>query len=310
MPQQLAYIVQQLLNVAQLAGFYLPLALAFAIMQATTRRIFLGLGEVAMFASFAAIYMCFAGLLRGEDDIASALEALALAIACGAALGFAIARVALGKSLQASPLAFMIASIGFAIAMSETMRVATGAKDIWVPPLFSGQVVAAVGGDFPIQVSAIAALGIAIGTAAIIIAAVILKWTRFGLVWRACCQSQKLASLGGIDSSVISALAFALAGGLAGVTGWTSAIVYGGANFSVGMMIGFKAMFASVIGGFGTLRGAIMGAVALSFLEVAWSATFSTAYRDVAVFAIMVLALVIRPEGLLGAQDMRESEEW
>jgi branched-chain amino acid transport system permease protein len=309
MPQQAAYIVQQLVNVTQLASFYLPLALAFAIMQATTRRIFLGLGEVAMFASFAAIYVCFAALLRGEEDIVSALSALALAIACGAALGFVIASFVLGKSLLQSPLAFMIASIGFAIALSEGMRVATGAKDIWVPPLFSGETFAEIGGDFPIKLSAIATLGIVVGTASVVLVLAALKWTRFGLVWRACCQSLKLASLTGIDADAVSRLAFALAGGLAGVTGWTSAIVYGGANFSVGMMIGFKAMFASVIGGFGSLRGAVLGALVLAFIEVSWSAVFSTAYRDVAVFAIMGLALVIKPEGLLGMRDTRESEE-
>jgi branched-chain amino acid transport system permease protein len=93
------------------------------------------------------------------------------------------------------------------------------------------------------------------------------------------------------------------------VTGWASAIVYGGANFSVGLMIGFKAMFASVIGGFGTVRGAVVGALLLAFIEVAWSSTFSTGYRDVAVFTIMVLALIIRPEGLFGIQSTRESEE-
>ena len=306
MSQQAAYLLQQLVNVVQLASFYLPLALAFAIMQATTRRIFLGLGEVAMFGSFAAIYVCFAGLLRGEDDIVSALEALGMAIGSGAALGYVIARLALGKNLLQSPLAFMIASIGFAIAMSEGMRVVTGAKDIWVPPLFSGEVAAEIG---DVRISAMAGLGMAVGVASVALAGAILKWTRFGLVWRACCQSLKLASLTGIDADAVSRLAFALAGGLAGVTGWTSAIVYGGANFSVGMMIGFKAMFASVIGGFGTLRGAVAGGVALALIEVSWSAFFSTAYRDVAVFAIMVVALIIRPEGLFGMQGTRESEE-
>ena len=309
MPQQAAYIVQQLINVAQLASFYLPLALAFAIMQATTRRIFLGLGEVAMFASFAAIYTCFAGMLRGNTDLASAIEALALAMACGAALGYVIARLVLGKSLLQSPLAFMISSIGFAIAASEGMRVATGAKDIWVPPLLAGAIFAEIHGTFPIKLSAIAALGIAVGTTSVIVACIVLERSRFGLLWRGCCQSLKLASLAGVDADTVSRFAFALAGALAGVTGWSSAIVYGGANFSIGMMIGFKAMFASVIGGFGTLRGAVAGGLVLAVIEVGWSAFFSTAYRDVAVFAIMVLALVIKPEGLWGDPTRRESEE-
>jgi branched-chain amino acid transport system permease protein len=99
----------------------------------------------------------------------------------------------------------------------------------------------------------------------------------------------------------VAALSFALAGALTGVTGWTSAIVYGGASFSVGLMLGFKAMFASVIGGFGTLRGAVAGAIVLAMAETGWSALFSTVYRDVAVFGLIVLILVVRPQGLFGS---------
>ncbi len=93
------------------------------------------------------------------------------------------------------------------------------------------------------------------------------------------------------------------------MTGWTSAISYGGADFSIGLMVGFKAMFASVIGGFGSLRGAALGAVALAIMEVSWSAAFSTAYRDVAVFAMIIVILVLKPEGLLGIWQQRESED-
>ena len=139
--------------------------------------------------------------------------------------------------------------------------------------------------------------------------ALLLARTQFGLLWRATSQAPKLAALTGVNAAGISATSFALAGGLSGLTGWTSAISYGGADFSIGLMVGFKAMFASVIGGFGSLRGAAAGAVILAVLEVAWSAWFSTAYRDVAVFAIIVAVLVLRPEGLLGQARHRESED-
>lgn len=67
-------------------------------------------------------------------------------------------------------------------------------------------------------------------------------------------------------------------------------------------------MFASVVGGFGSLRGAIIGTLLLAIVEVLWSALFSTTYRDVAVFAIIIIILLLKPEGLAGLGQRRESE--
>lgn len=300
--------LQQMLNGVQLASFYLPLAVAFAIIQAITRRIFLSFGDFAMFGSFAAIYACFAALVRGDSDVMASMWALALAVTSGAALGALIARIVMGRRLLQNPLAFMIASIGISIALQEVMRLQSSNHDIWVPPLFSGLSVFALEGVFPVKFSVMSAMAIGVGFASVGIVGLLLHFTRFGLHWRACSQSLKLSALCGLDPSLVAHQSFAIAGALAGVTGWTSAISYGGANFSTGLMVGFKAMFASVIGGFGSLRGAVLGACALAFIEVMWSALFSTTYRDVASFAIIIMILLLRPEGLAGLTSERESE--
>jgi branched-chain amino acid transport system permease protein len=77
----------------------------------------------------------------------------------------------------------------------------------------------------------------------------------------------------------------------------------------MGLMLGFKAMFASVIGGFGTIPGAIAGGIFLAFLETLWSATFPLAYRDVAVFGFIILILMVKREGLYSSTNRRESED-
>jgi branched-chain amino acid transport system permease protein len=68
----------------------------------------------------------------------------------------------------------------------------------------------------------------------------------------------------------------------------------------MGLMLGLKALFASIIGGFGTLGGAVTGAFVLAFLETIWATFFPLGYRDVAVFMLILSLLVIRPQGLLG----------
>ncbi len=300
MNPDLAFHLQMVLNALQLGAFYLPLALAFALIQGITRRIFLSAGDLAMFASFAAVYVAFDQMLHGATDWRVYFASLAAAIVCGAALGFAVSRIVLGEKLLASPLAFMIASLGLAIALLELMRLQSRARDVWVPPLFSGSYTFYVEGGFPLRLSLITTLAIAAGVTAAVLVAVLLTRSSFGRQWRAVAQSPKLAALSGVNGLAVAGITFALAGALAGVTGWTSSMAYGGANFSTGMMIGFKAMFAAVIGGFGSLRGAALGAFLLAGAEVLWSIQFSTAYRDVAIFSLITLALVLKPEGLLG----------
>lgn len=305
-----AYLLQQVFNALQLSAFYLPLSVAFAMIQAVTRRIFLSLGDLAMFASFAAVYSAFHVMVVGGGDLASSATGLCLAMLCGGALGFAVSRLMLNRELLGFPMAFMIGSIGLAIVLQELMRIQTGGANIWIPPLLADQHVLIAGSDFPMRVGLLPVISIIVSVSAILAVCAWMKWSQFGLAWRACAQHPQLASLCGVNAHHVAALSFATAGVLSGITGWTSSIVYGGADFSIGLAVGFKAMFASVVGGFGSMRGAVAGAVILAVLEVAWSAAFSLSYREVAVFCFIVLVLVFRPEGLLGlARRTRSLEE-
>jgi branched-chain amino acid transport system permease protein len=303
------YWLQQALNIVQLASFYLPLALAFALIQGITRRVFLSLGNLAMFGSFAAIYVCLDSFLRGFSDGPAVLLSLVAALLCGAAMGIVVSRLVLGKALLEHPMAFMIASVGLAIVIQEVMRLQSMSRNIWIPPPFQGQFLTEIGGSYPVRLSAMT--WIAAGVSIFFVLCVLLMVTRtsFGRQWRASAQSRELSSLCGVDVNHVAALTFGLSGALAGLTGWTSSISYGGASFSIGLAVGFKAMFASVIGGFGTLRGACLGAFILAAVEVLWSAFFPGQYREVAVFTVIIVCLILKPEGLLGEKDQWSREQ-
>jgi Branched-chain amino acid ABC-type transport system, permease components len=73
-------------------------------------------------------------------------------------------------------------------------------------------------------------------------------------------------------------------------------------------VLGLKALFASILGGFGTIGGAIAGGIVLAALETMWTAFFPIVYRDVAVFSLVVLVLIVKPDGLLGVTIRRDSE--
>jgi branched-chain amino acid transport system permease protein len=309
MSKELAYFLQQALNATQLATFYVPLAVAFALIQAITRKVFLSFGDVSMFGSFAGVYICFASLLQGYDELPAALMSLVMAILCAGALGHAAARHVFAPLVNGSSQAFMIAAIGFSIALQEVMRMQTGGRDIWIPPLFQGSNLIFLSGRFTLQIPmmTVFSMGLAVLTVAGLVT--VLAFTRFGRNWQACAQEISLAKLCGVNTESVMRQTFMLGAGLSAVSGWIAAISYGGTSFSSGLMLGFKAMFAAVIGGFGSLKGAIIGAISLAVLEVLWSATFSTAYRDVGVFSFIVFVLLLRPEGLAGIGSQRESEK-
>ena len=136
----------------------------------------------------------------------------------------------------------------------------------------------------------------------------VMHYTATGRFWMACSQSEKLARLCGVDTSSVLVWSCVGSAALASVSGWIVAVAYGGVTFSMGLMLGFKAMFASVIGGFGTLNGAIVGGMFLAFVETLWTATLPLAYRDVGVFGLIILILILKPEGILGSAIRRESE--
>ena len=308
MNHQGAYILQQALNIAQLACFYMPLAAAFALIQAITKRVFLSFGDFAMFGSFAAVYICFGRLLQGDSDLTAALLSLAAAMICAGALGQAAARYVFAPLMKGASLSFMIAALGFSIALQELMRLTSDARDIWVPPLFRSQAIRMIDTPYPVNLTLSSLLAMGLAVASLIALGLLLKRTQFGRKWQAVAQNETLARLCGVNTPRIIEVTFIVGSALAAVSGWTSAISYGGTNFFVGVMLGFKAMFAAVIGGFGSVRGAIIGAGFLAILEVVWSANFGTSYRDAGVFGIIIFILLLKPEGLGGDATHRESE--
>jgi branched-chain amino acid transport system permease protein len=303
------YWLQQFLNALTLASFYMPLAVAYALVQGITNKIFLSFGDFAMYAAFAAIYAALAGQVAGNETVLVLLGSIGIAIACSSALGKFAANQVFAPLISKSSQAFMIASVGISIVLQEIMRIQSGNRDLWLPVFFDGQNVKIYDGPFPVQIGFMQIIAILLSLAAISVLAYVMNRTATGRFWMACSQSERLARLCGVNTSNVLVWSCVGSAALASVSGWIVAVAYGGVTFSMGLMLGFKAMFASVIGGFGTLNGAIVGGLFLAFVETLWTATLPLAYRDVGVFGFIILILVLKPEGILGSAVRRESEE-
>jgi branched-chain amino acid transport system permease protein len=302
------YWLQQLINVLTLASFYIPLAAAYALVQGITNKIFLSFGDFAMYAAFASVYAAMSGQLAGYDMALVLAGALVMAALSAGALGRFTGATVFASLVDKPSHAFMIAGVGLSITLQELMRLQSGNRDVWLQPPFEGAAFPIYHGSFDVQLGYTHAYAIAASVIAVALVLLAMRFTAFGRNWRACSQSQKLAMLCGVDARAVLLTSCMLSAALASVSGWIIAVVYGGVSFSLGLMLGFKAMFASVIGGFGTLHGAILGGLFLAAAETLWSALFPMAYRDAAVFGLIIFILTLKPGGLASSFSRRESE--
>ena len=115
-----------------------------------------------------------------------------------------------------------------------------------------------------------------------------------------------MAALLGVDVDRTISLTFVIGAALAAVAGLMFMIYYGVVNFNDGFVPGVKAFTAAVLGGIGSLPGAMLGGLLIGLIEVFWAGYFTSEYKDVAVFAILVLVLIFRPTGLLGKPEIEK----
>ncbi len=128
----------------------------------------------------------------------------------------------------------------------------------------------------------------------------IINRTRLGRMCRAVQQDRKMASIPGINTDRIISLVFVIGAAMAGLAGVLITMNYGTFDFYVGFVIGIKAFTAAVLGGIGSLPGAMLGGLILGVAEAQFSGMVNSDYKDVFSFGLLVLILIFRPQGLLG----------
>ncbi len=298
-----AYALQQLVNAIALAAVYALLATAYSLIYGLVGRINLAFGEIAALGAYGAIGGVAAAVALGVGDAIAGL-ALALVLAAAISAGWSLlvgrmvvqplhARYRLGQPI-------LIATAAVALSVQEFLRISQGARERWTPPAFNQPIALARAEDFIVTVTpmqiVVAALGLAAATGVLLL----LGRTRFGRAWRAFADDPGTAALLGVNGARLLASTFLLAGLLAGLTGWIVAAYYGNISFSMGAMLGLKALVAAVIGGIGSVPGAFLGGVTVALIEAAWSAYFDITARDIVVFSLLIVVFVLRPGGLLG----------
>jgi branched-subunit amino acid ABC-type transport system permease component len=300
LPRAAAYALQQALDGLPLAAIYALLAAAYSLVYGLVGRINLAFGDFAAAGGYAAAL----GALLAVGQTPATILATAVALGGGAAAlwGIAASRWVFYPLRDATGQQALVASVGLAMAMGEFLRLAQGNQPVWVSPMLNAPFGLARSGDFVVT-SALDALlcgGFAILAGLTLIAAI--RFTRFGRRWRAYAEDPLAAQLFGVSPRAVLAQTFALAGAFAGLSGFLMTMYYGSVGYAAATGLGLKALVAAILGGVGSIPGALIGGLLVGAFEAVWQACFSVDYRDVAVYSLLAITLVLKPGGLLGVR--------
>jgi branched-chain amino acid transport system permease protein len=302
------YFVQQLINGITLGSIYGLIAIGYTMVFGIIGMVNFAHGDVFMVSAFIAL-IAFLILTAwiGIGSIALALFiVLIVAMLFTSLINWVIERVAYRPLRGSFRLAPLISAIGMSITLSNFVQVTQGPRNKSIPPMVQGQFVLLDNNNFPVTLSYKQL--IIWGITAVLLAAFwyLVSKTRLGRAQRACEQDQKMAALVGVNVDHTISMTFVIAAALAAVAGTMYLMYYGVITFSDGFVPGVKAFTAAVLGGIGSLPGAVVGGLIIGLVETLWSAYFSIDYKDVAAFSILAITLIFLPQGLFGRPDVEK----
>jgi len=298
--------LQQILNGLTLGSIYALVALGYTMVYGILEFINFAHGEIYMLGAYLAIIAL--GLLTqwGINTWTIApLLVIVFAMALSAAWGATVERIAYRPLRSAPRLSPLISALGVSIFLQNFVMLTQGARDkvfhreLLFSSEFNNGGLAVAG----CQVSYIQIL--IIGTAVLLMVGLTLfiTRTRLGRAMRAVAQDQRMARLCGINVDSIIRLTFIIGSALAAAAGVLVAMYYGLVNFYIGYVAGLKAFIAAVVGGIGSVPGAMLGGLLLGMVESFGAGYLSAQYKDVYAFVILILVLLLRPQGILGEKN-------
>jgi branched-chain amino acid transport system permease protein len=234
------------------------------------------------------------------------LAALLASVLVTGVYGYAVERVAY-RPLRGGPrLVPLISAIGMSIFLQNYVQIGQGARDVSVPYLISGGFDFHMGGSFDVTVPYARLLIVGVTLALMVALTLFITYSRMGRACRACAQDMHMANLLGIDTNRVISFTFVLGAMLAAVGGVLIGLSVGKLNPFIGFVAGIKAFTAAVLGGIGSVPGAMLGGVVLGLAETFASGYMPAEYKDVVAFSLLVLVLLFRPTGLLGKPDVEK----
>jgi branched-chain amino acid transport system permease protein len=298
--------IQQVINGLALGAIYGLIAVGYTMVYGVIRMINFAHGEVYMVSAYLAA-ITLAVLQHFGVSSVTLLLIVTLLVTCTltGAFGWAIEKVAYRPLRGSTSLAPLISAIGVSLMLQSYVQISQGARDQGVPVLLPGAIRFGTESDFA-QVTYMQLVIFVVAFAAMGILTYIIARTELGRQCRATQQNRRMASILGVNTDRIISTTFVIGAVTAAVGGVLVTLNYGSFNFSVGFVTGVKAFTAAVLGGIGSLPGAILGGIILGLAEALFAGYVSTDYKDVFAFGLLIFVLIFKPYGLLGRPQIQK----
>ena len=290
------YFLQQTLNGVILGCIYALLALGMTVVYGILRLINFAHGALITLGAF---FVYFISFRLGVPLVGS----IFLVLGFGALMGLVLDVVAYRKLRGGPEVALLITSLGFYIFIENFMKM------IVSPQPYAFKTPTYLNALFRTQFITYRTIDIFIIISSIIIMFafhLFVKRSKIGIAMRATAENLEVANMMGIEINKVITVAFILGSAIAAFTGFLWGAKYGQISYDMGFLTGVKAFVAVVVGGVGSIPGAMLGGFLLGLAEILPLALLPTSfaeYRDGIVFAILIFILIIRPSGIMGVKE-------
>lgn len=295
-------LLQQIINGLTVGGVYALIALGYTMVYGILELINFAHGEIYMIGAYLGII--FMGIFTASgltqySLILSLFLTFVMSIIVCSAYGFTVEKLAYKPLRNAPRLNPLISAIGVSIFLQNYVMLTQGATDKVFP-----HVIPVTKIEFSnVTMTTLQLFIIIVSLLLMTMLHLFIMKTKTGKAMRAVAQDKVMASLLGINIDRIISVTFIIGSGLAAVAGLMVAMYYGLVNYSIGYIAGIKAFTAAVLGGIGSIPGAMVGGFLLGLIESLGASYLSSEYKDAYAFIVLILILLVKPTGLFGRSE-------
>ena len=287
---------QQLVNGVTLGATYALIALGYTMVYGIVQLINFAHGEVYMIGAFTGLFMV---ITYKVNFFVAIIGAMAICTV----LAVLIERIAY-RPLRNSPrLAPLISALGVSTFLQTLMTLINGGPNPLAFPQVIKDTVYVAG---PIRFSSVQVIILIVASLLMVFLQFTVKYTRIGKAMRAASEDYETASLMGINVNRVISFTFALGAALAGAGGVLVGMYFNSIHPFMGVTVGLKAFCAAVVGGIGSIPGAMLGGIFLGIAEVMGVAAGFDTYKEAIAFALLIMVLLVKPTGLFGLPIQRK----
>jgi len=291
------YFLELVLGGLTRGSIYALIALGYTMVYGIIELINFAHGEIYMIGAFTALIFTSVLTLLGFNEIAVIVLASLLAVIYSSAYGYTVEKIVYKPLRHAPRLSPLISAIGMSIFLQNYVLLAQTSDFLPFPNLIPEFEFIK---PYRYIISSPEIVILITTSTAMILLTFLIKFTKIGKAMRATAQDMDMAMLVGVNVNRVISITFVIGSALAALGGVLIASHVGQINFYIGFIAGIKAFTAAVLGGIGSIPGAVLGALILGLTESFATGYVSSDYEDVFAFGLLVLILIFRPAGILG----------